>query len=64
MSERCVDAPGLSAGRFISQKGGIVEEIMMNTRFLGFGIPPGAIFQGFMLSVALRGQFFKVSWFR
>ena len=31
MSERCVGAPALSAGRFISQKGGIVEEIMMNT---------------------------------
>ena len=30
MSERCVGAPALSAGRFISQKGGIVEEIMMN----------------------------------
>ncbi len=64
MSERCVGAPALSAGRFISQIGGIVEEIMMNRRFLGLGIPMGAIFQGFMLSVSLRGQFFKVSWFR
>ena len=45
MSERCVGAPALSAGRFISQKGGIVEEIMMNTELLGFGIPPGAIFE-------------------
>ena len=31
MSERCVGALALSAGRFISQKGGMVEEIMMNT---------------------------------
>ena len=64
MSERCVGAPALSAGRFISQKGGIVEEIMMITGFLGLGIPLGAIFQGFLLSVSLRGQFFKVSCFR